>query len=225
MGRTITLTVASALAVTLTGCMQQHLQMNTLSAGTTVADIYYQQVLYNLAVVSVDQWAVPSQVKVTGGLIQIADTIQPQLKVTWPPHVTPSEELQVFGSRQMLGNWQVVPVTDPEQLRRLQKWYRWAWLRQRQWTGAVPTTQYGIGIQYRLPTTCPVEELPGFGWIKFGKSLPPGTRFSACYRGQYAWVPDDRLEDFVKFTLIIMNEARKLPEDQQLQIVPGLMPK
>jgi hypothetical protein len=112
--------VISVLA--LCGCTQVQLQKHTVRQGATLPDVQYQQVLDNLATFSCDPNALAWHVKVTGGLVQVADqgnaAVVPSAVTS--PFLAPNAGL----SRNVLGQWNVDAVTESDDLKLLQLAYQ-----------------------------------------------------------------------------------------------------
>jgi hypothetical protein len=109
-------------AVLFTGCTHLKLERNTLNQAGTLPDLQYQQVLDNLARFACDPNAIASHIKVTGGLVQVSDQgsggAMPSQVVT--PLVAP----MLVGTRNVLGQWNVDAVVEPDDLELLQLAYQ-----------------------------------------------------------------------------------------------------
>ena len=90
--------------------------------GSTLTDLQYQQVLDNLAMFSCNADALAWHVKITGGVVQVADQGSGFLgaNLGGPGQFAPNFGLQ----RNVLNQWNVDPVTDPDELELLQLSYR-----------------------------------------------------------------------------------------------------
>jgi len=114
--------VAVISLLALCGCTQVQLQKHTVRQGATLPDVQYQQVLDNLAMFAGDPNALAWHVKVTGGLVQVADqgnaAVVPSAVTS--PFLAPNAGL----SRNVLGQWNVDAVTESDDLELLQLAYQ-----------------------------------------------------------------------------------------------------
>lgn len=107
----------------MTGCVGTQLKLTTSSLIPTLRSIEKEQILDNLGRFLDDTSAVPVQVCITGGGVQVANQVQPAFK--FPFHGLGSEaDLQFQG--QLTENWSLSPVCDADDLRRLRALYRHA---------------------------------------------------------------------------------------------------
>ena len=92
------------------------------SQATTLADLHYQQVVNNLALLSVVPDALPSHVSIRDGSAQLQDFGQ--------ANVTPgvvgavNTTLGLTGSRTVVEQWGISPVTDDIEIRIIRLAYR-----------------------------------------------------------------------------------------------------
>ncbi len=110
------------LLLTLCGCTHIKLQRNTIHQGSTVPEIQYQQVLDNLALFACDPNAMAWHVKVTGGVVQVADqggaaVVPSNVRV---PLLAPN----LAFTRNVLGQWNVDTVIESDDLELLQIAYQ-----------------------------------------------------------------------------------------------------
>jgi hypothetical protein len=122
----IKLAVTMTLLTLIPGCTYIRLQHSITEQATTLADLYYQQVLNNLAMFSVNPNVIPSHVSIRDGSAQIQDFGQLSLAgafgrsmgnlATGSPTVT--------GSRTVVEQWGVSPVTDDIEVRIIQVAYQ-----------------------------------------------------------------------------------------------------
>ncbi len=110
------------LLVGLCGCTAVRLGSRTIKQAGTLSDLQYQQVLDNLAMFSCDPNSLAWHVRVNGGLVQIADQAQGLLgaNLGGPGYVAPN----VGAVTNILHQWNVDPVIDPDDLGLLQLAYR-----------------------------------------------------------------------------------------------------
>jgi hypothetical protein len=104
------------------GCTSERLRFSTIEQATTLTDLQYQQVLSNLAMFCWNPSAMPWHVNLRDGSAQVADlgalTIGAELAGT--SKATPS----LLGSRTVVEQWGMTPVTDDTELKLLRIAYR-----------------------------------------------------------------------------------------------------
>jgi hypothetical protein len=109
-----------------TGCTSVKLHQSVTSQATTVMDLYYQQVLNNLAQFSVNPYALPSHVQIKEGSAQIQDfgqlSVLGQFGQLTGRLAAGSPALT--GSRTVVEQWGVEPVTDDIETRVLRIAYQ-----------------------------------------------------------------------------------------------------
>ena len=123
MRHLLTLIICAACA---TGCTHAQLKRSTLRQGGTVADLQYQQVLTNLATYACNFESLPWHVKLNGGVIQVTDqgggAFGAELPTEGPSLFLPSAS----GQRTVVGQWDVEPATEPDELEHLRLAYQLA---------------------------------------------------------------------------------------------------
>lgn len=118
------------IAVTIlgTGCTHTALERRTVKQASTLTDLQYKQVMDNLAMFAGNPEAMPWHVKIKGGLIQIADQGNVTLGAEFPIPVVGEAVTKLFPSagaqRGIVGQWDVDPATDPDELEMLHLAYR-----------------------------------------------------------------------------------------------------
>jgi len=110
------------LLPSLAGCTSVRLRESTISQGGTITDIQYRQVLNNLAMFSKNPWAIPSQINLRDGSAQIADVGQGEIGLD--VHRAIVSHPGLLGSRTVVEQWSITPVTDETELKLLQIAYR-----------------------------------------------------------------------------------------------------
>jgi hypothetical protein len=157
----------------LLGCSGPFLNLHTLDLAATVDDVATRQVISNLARTAANEYALPSQVQITNGQVSMRTSVTPTVTAPFNNAITSTSQVasQVVGASGALTttttniganqrvdstagvsgvmedteNWNIYPVIDPEQLRRLQVLY-----------------QYGAGYITAQDVLClyPVPQLP-----------------------------------------------------------------
>jgi hypothetical protein len=106
----------------LPGCTSHRLRTSIVNQTSTLTELQYQQVLGNLAMLSVDPDALPAHANLRDGSAQIQDNGQAALGgiLTHTSEALPT----VSGSRTVVEQWGVTPVTDTIELQLLRIAYR-----------------------------------------------------------------------------------------------------
>jgi hypothetical protein len=135
--------VASALL--LPSCSTRILTENTLDVATTVDDLNTRQVLFNLVKTKEQQFALPSQLQISGGSVGGSSSLTPSLSFPVTPSLSTTTSATttsasrtittswgqaavgggVNGSAMNMDSWQVTFMQDPEQYRRLRLLYQY----------------------------------------------------------------------------------------------------
>ena len=105
-----------------TGCTSTRLRDGIVSQSSTLTDLQYRQVLDNLARLHVDPSAIPSHVNLSDGSAQIADLGSASLLLDWHSAITTHPNL--LGSRTVVEQWSMTPVTDESTIKLLRIAYR-----------------------------------------------------------------------------------------------------
>jgi hypothetical protein len=116
------LLILPALLNSLTGCTYLRLERSLTNQATTLADLHFQQVLNNLAAFSLNPSTIPSHVSMRDGSAQIQDFGSASTSLDILHDVTTNIGLQ--GSRTVVEQWGVSPVTDDIELRLLRVAYQ-----------------------------------------------------------------------------------------------------
>jgi hypothetical protein len=112
----------AVVSMCLVGCTASRLRQRTISQGSTLTELQYQQVLGNLALFATNPSALPWHVNLREGTTQITDSATAGALVDLgPPVVT---QPQLFGSRTSVAQWGMSPVIDPTELQLLRIAYR-----------------------------------------------------------------------------------------------------
>lgn len=122
----IGLRVVIPLLMVFPGCTYMRLQHSITDQATTLAELHYQQVLNNLAAFSLNPDIIPSHVSIRDGSAQIQDFGQLALGSSFGRQMgdlaTGSPTLT--GSRTVVEQWGVSPVTDDIEIRVIQIAYQ-----------------------------------------------------------------------------------------------------
>jgi len=199
------------------GCATHRiLSDRTVDANFTTADIYYRQVLNNVARFEVNSASMPSFSVVSAGTVNIEDAQQAGLSPNYSPTLT--QALQGGGALPILSllfdfnarravteNWSTLPVTDSDNLRRMRCAF-----------------QLLVGEESSDCDRCE-DRLKGFfsggtesydcmlprGWYQVGcqDDVPCDACYVANYCERYVWVTPDGLDGLTRFTITVLDIA------------------
>lgn len=209
--------LACVVATLCSGCATHRvLSKHTVVANFTTADIYYQQVLNNVARFVANPASMPSFSVISSGTVNVQDNQQASFNPTYSPTLTAAQQgggalpilSLLFGlnaSRSLTENWSTSPVTDSDNIRRLRCAF-----------------QYVVGSETSKCDECEAR-LKGFivggtesfecmlprGWYQIGceKEVPCDACFVANYCDTYVWVLPDDMDGFTRFTITILDLA------------------
>jgi hypothetical protein len=114
--------VATLVVVSFPGCTSNRLLRGTLEQAGTLTELQYQQVLNNLAMFCANPGAMPWHVNIRDGSAQIADLGSAQYVGDW--HRAFSSHPALLGSRTVIEQWSMSPITDDTELKVLRLAYR-----------------------------------------------------------------------------------------------------
>jgi hypothetical protein len=122
--RRFTIIAATALAcLLLEGCAAVQVQENTLEMVDSVAHVRESQVLSNLSSAISDHNMVPTEILLSVGQATVAAGLSPTAKFPKFTTASPTRELDVGATDTWTAQWQVTPVTNADDLRRLRNLY------------------------------------------------------------------------------------------------------
>lgn len=104
------------------GCTHLKLARSTLRQGSTLPDLHFQQVVDNLALFAANPDALAWHLKLKGGTVQITDLEAGVVGYDFRSDLTGLPG--VNGQRTVLGQWDVEPATDADELEVLQLAYK-----------------------------------------------------------------------------------------------------
>ncbi len=110
------------LALLCAGCTQIQLARSTVNQGRTLSDLQRQQVLDNLAMFTANPDSLAWHLKLQGGLVQVAD--QGTLGLLGVFFTDPSMSPSASAQRGVVGQWDIAPSVDVDELECLQLAYR-----------------------------------------------------------------------------------------------------
>jgi hypothetical protein len=214
-----------SIPILLFGCTSAQLRQSTVAHSTTLADIYTQQVVNNLAMFVHNPDALPFFAFPNQGTTSIQDTGN----VGNPGYVSQNFVTSPFtlnASRQATENWVLSPISDPAKLALMRCAYRQA-------------ISSHVGVDLVSESSCPPcsdirrdfygpadsdssnpranEELPCLNspcWFCTGPKVPKNCEcpYVGCYCGTYVWVPPEGREMLTRLTLTILDYAVNDPK-------------
>ena len=202
------------VVLVFSACTSVQLEHSTEGQVATIADITEQVVLNNLAMFKQNPNAVPSQVSITQGSIEISDIINPSFAYTWP---NVSRIFGISGTRNWQESWTVVPVNDYKTLKTLRDLYSTC----ASGSNSAKGTSQNKEVQGKSGTDSnpDILSLADCGsWLASG-TVPGGFPFGH-YGTTFVWVKpggSKRFGDLVMQVVSISGEAAK----NQAQVFPG----
>jgi hypothetical protein len=175
-------------------CSTPLLNVNTLDLAGTFSDVSIRQIIYNLARVADNTWFVPSQVQLNNGIIAARTNISPSYTTPFGSTIfntaaiaeaaattnTSTYEKMKSSPTATLGataedtsTWNVSPIQDPEQLKRLQLLYQY---------GAGKIDASDLLCLYPVPEKGETVKQPADPKVK--QPPPPPKKY--YIRGEYA---------------------------------------
>lgn len=119
--------VLVVLLIAITGCTHIALERRTVKQASTLTDLQYKQVLDNLAMFACNSEAMPWHVKLKGGLVQITDQGSSGFGADIAAAVSGDVTRllpAVSAERGVVGQWELDPTAEPEELDLLRLAYR-----------------------------------------------------------------------------------------------------
>jgi hypothetical protein len=111
------------LAASSSGCMEHQLRDKAVTLTATTTDLFYMQVLNNVALTIDDPAALPHFDVPASATAQIQRSISANYNPTWgvlatvAPHMRLTSEQGMFGGQQInQESWQMSPTADPDRL-------------------------------------------------------------------------------------------------------------
>lgn len=184
------------------GCTHDRLRADTVRVASTLTDLQYRMVLDNIAMMSVHPRILPWHVKLDGGSVQVNDQLKAEaglLSLAWRSVYDAIEgRALILPERQATQQWDVVPVTNPRELRDLQALYRKA-----------------LGKEVEPELLEAIDEIPT-GWFGLGArgQAPADALYTGTYRDRWVWVTPDGVEGLSKLTLLVLQVA-ELKRDER----------
>jgi hypothetical protein len=225
--------VALALVITVGGgCTAASVREHTVSQAMSVADMRYQEVLDNLAMVAHNTGTLPSFAITTNGIANVTNTISLDPTTAFSNtlilgnivHGFSQETLNGFGSHNPELLWTIAPVVGEPNLEALRYACLWAVC------GGLPEGCPGLEL-LRAPnrndvSACPQNgdaipvadfhfdvlgqlELIRPGWLHITSrgEVPRGACYKAHCGNTYVWVTAEDLAGLSDFTLVILDIA------------------
>ena len=221
--------VPAALAVLACGCTHDQLRRSTSNTEQTMADLRYQGILNNLAMMAHNPAALPNPVAVSSGVVQISDNGNAAGNVTWNPFgnfgIT-QYFLGIGGSRTVSEQWALTPLHNPEKLRLMRCAFQ---ILLDSPMAQCSDPACGPDCVKRLHDFLGDEEWPCAipkGWFSVGgkHDVPKDACFVAHYCDTYVWVMPDGIDGLSRFTITILRIAlteQQIPSAQVERIYNG----
>lgn len=224
--------IAGALLLPLlavSGCATHRaLQGHTVAANLTIGDIYYQQVLNNIARFECNPGSMPSFSVVTGGTVNITDQAGGGVSPTYSPTLTPALQgggalpilsmlFNTNGSRNVTENWSTAPLTDSDNIRRMRCAFQTVVGQETSECDQCKDRLEGFFLGGTESYDCMLPQ----GWYSVGgkHDVPPCACYVGCYCDTYVWVLPEGLDALSRFTITILDIATGEIRTEQRSVV------
>ena len=117
------ISIIAAVCLLLEGCVASQVQENTLEMVDSVAHVRESQVLSNLSSAISDHNMVPTEILLSVGQATVTAGLSPTAKYPKFTTASPAREFDIGASDNWTAQWQVTPVTNADDLRRLRNLY------------------------------------------------------------------------------------------------------
>jgi hypothetical protein len=222
--------ILTALVIAVSGgCASEAVKQHTVNQALSLAELRYQEVVDNLAVIAHNNGRLPSFAYVTGGGANVSNTVSADASSLFTAAVNgfAQETLNSSAAQSPELNWTIAPVVAEPSLEALKFACLWALygpppegspemelLREprredvygcREDRSARPAG-FHFNVASQLYTISP-------HWLGIGsrRDVPR----CACYKSHccdtYVWVTPDRLQDLSAFTLVVLDIATVNP--------------
>lgn len=216
-GKAIGLVCALLVVCLANGCAtHRELRQHTVDANLTIADIYYDQVLDNVARFTVNPDAMPSFSMVSAGTVNVEDIRGARFSPNYNPTLTRAMQgggalpiLSLFFGvdvqRSLTENWSTAPVNDSDNIRRMRCAFQIIVGKEESGCDHCKARLEG----FFLGSTESYDCLLPTGWYQIGRE--EDVPCDACYVGHYCdtyvWVMPDGMDGFTRFTITILDIA------------------
>ncbi len=216
--RTVAITaVCAVVAGSLSGCATHRvLRKDTVAVNATLADIYYEQVLNNVARFEANPDSIPSFAMVTAGTVNIADQVGAGFNPTYSPTLTRAMQgggalpilsllFNTSANRSVTENWSTTPVTDSDNIRRMRCAFQLLVGHEESDCDKCKARLEGFFLGGTESFDCALPR----DWYQFGckDDVPDNACYVAHYCDLYVWVTPDGLDGLSRFTITIMDIA------------------
>lgn len=201
-----------SLLLLFSGCQIAQLSRETTLQAPTVTDIYYSQVLGNIAALHESPELLPyfSVAGTSVNQIQLALQMQGSIGIDLLTNIPKSAfawyldktSLAPQGSEQKTDSWTSATTTDPDELYLMQSAYLKA-------MGSTDATRDAALRNFFGDSTSSRYHFINPGWFAIGckDDMPKCVCHYACRGNTYVWVTEDGMRGLSQFTLAILDIA------------------
>lgn len=192
------------------------LQRDTVTANLTVSDIYFQQVLNNVARFEANPASMPSFSVVAAGTVNIQDTTGGGISPTYSPTLTQAMQgggalpilsilFNLNAQRSITENWSTQPVTDSDNIRRIRCAFQLLVDREASECDRCEQRLKGFFSASTETSDCMIPR----GWYHVGCKcdVPPHACYVANYCNTYVWVDGHGIDGLTRFTITVLDLA------------------
>src|SRR5580704_9907723 len=227
----IALALVGAMAA---GCTAPSVRDHTVNQALSVADMRYQEVLDNLALVAHNTGVIPSFGVPTSGIANVTNMLSadPNTVLSTAVHGFASETLSAFGSHNPELLWTITPIPAEPNLEALK--YACLWVLSGPPSEGSPemdllrapnrddvyacqsAERAGRPAGYHFDVADKLARIPQ-GWLHIGTCLPQQYCYGAHCCDTCVWVTKDGLAALSDFTLLVLDIATLDPASLVLQ--------
>jgi len=209
--------IAALVIVATPGCATHRvLQQKTTAANLTVTDIYYEQVLNNLARFVDNPGAMPSFSVVTAGTVNIQDSAGASIAPNYSPTLTTKLQgggalpiLSILfganGSRTVSENWSTAPLTDSDNIRRMRCAFQLLLDAEASECDRCRDRLQGFFHGGTESFECMIPR----DWFSVGRceDVPEDASYVGSHGDTYVWVMPEGVDGLSRFTITVLDIA------------------
>ena len=187
-----------------------------MAVNGTLSDIYYEQVLNNVARFEANPDSMPSFAMVTAGTVNVEDAHTAAFNPTYSPTLTRAMQgggalpilsmlFQTNASRSVTENWSTTPVTDSDNIRRMRCAFQLLVGREESDCDKCKARLEGFFLGGTESFDCALPR----NWYEVGckNDVPDNACHVAHYCDMYVWVTPQGMDGLSRFTITIMDIA------------------
>lgn len=205
--------IIATLALIQAGCTTLSLTRHSTAQVDSVADLRYQVVLDNVALIADDPTNLPSSIGLGAGTVFVQDQGTATTIPIWPFSGGSVATTPAF-SRQISQNWSLDPVLIPEKLEAIRAACQWAvggpqFVKPSSMSLLIRPQEAPVGPERHFGVFDQLSQLPP-GWLCCGKrcDVPKCARYASHCGETWVWVTPDNEKYLTIFTIAVQDIVR-----------------